>query len=106
MAEKVRWQTGRIHWSRKSNDNCIKGEETMACTKAALLNTFNQAVNIFNTESDNTIGGLLDENVTVYSHKHVSYSGIADVEDYFRQEFASTRALLHRASPALSPVRE
>jgi hypothetical protein len=59
----------------------------MPCTKASLLNTFNQAVNIFNKGADNTIGGLLDENVTIYSYRQVQYSGIANAEQYFTKEF-------------------
>lgn len=55
----------------------------------ALTTRFNDAYAIFNENKDNTIGGWLDENVTVFSvSSNRPITGGKAVENYFQQQFA------------------
>ncbi|MGH7842264.1 MAG: hypothetical protein ACREQT_12190 [Candidatus Binataceae bacterium] len=54
----------------------------------ALTHRFNDAVAIFNNNQDNTIGGWLDDNVTVFSvSSNRPVTGKQGVEQYFTQQF-------------------
>ncbi len=61
---------------------------TFPDTKAGLEGFFLAACDVFNKNSDDTIDGALDENVTVFSiSQHTDYNGISAVERYFKDQF-------------------
>jgi hypothetical protein len=54
-----------------------------------LRKRFRDCVTIFNGLADNTIGGYLDQYVTIQSvHRHQFASGIIEVEAYFLAQFS------------------
>ena len=74
------------------NINLAEGTERLAvttgCTEDDLRKRFLDCVTIFNANTDSTIGGYLDQYVTVQSvHKGDLISGIVDVEAYFADQF-------------------
>jgi hypothetical protein len=57
-------------------------------TKDGLKNFFIAAYGIFNQNTDPTIGGALDENITVFSiTEHKAYTGVNAVVAYFADQF-------------------
>ena len=57
----------------------------------SMIDCFTQAYTIFNENSDPTIGGYLDENVTVFSvTANRPVVGRPAVENYFKQQFSDS----------------
>jgi hypothetical protein len=59
----------------------------MPCSKSNLLSTFYGATTIFNAHQDTSIGGILEETITINNYDQQVITNIGPVEQYFYEEF-------------------